>query len=301
MPSHASGVALTGTAAQAWLSAHGWHARPDRPLRLFADVIRADPFALGRIWHTAATMSLAGNEHWGDEHFLAVLGVEGDQMLSTPRGVVPLAPGSFHIQRLNEELVVSAPRACARIVIVSDWASIGVPAPPAPPSVIDQDYVKVFVSAVNAALNLPNLPPGDAFTHLKLGIESLFAATVTVADAPPPHESIFERAESLIRQRSLDPRFDVRRLIQELGTSRASLYRAFEAHGRAPSTDIRARRVAAARAMMQRTTPRSQDDLLRVAFSSGFGSVKSMQRALTSEPEPAAPTEAETTRPVLIT
>ncbi|PPF84890.1 hypothetical protein C5E07_05150 [Pseudoclavibacter sp. RFBJ3] len=58
-------IALEGEAADAWIEALGWSATaPSGRLRLFADLIRVDPFAIGRIRHSPATFTFAGQRHW---------------------------------------------------------------------------------------------------------------------------------------------------------------------------------------------------------------------------------------------
>ncbi|NQX28958.1 helix-turn-helix transcriptional regulator [Microbacteriaceae bacterium VKM Ac-2854] len=289
LPTRAREVALSGTAAIQWLKDVGWAcepAGPDGALQIFADLVRWDPFAVGRIWHTAASFHLEGVEHWPDDVFIAVFAIDGTETVSTPDGEMQLAPGEMFLQQLNRPFRISSPASAARLVIVSDWASIGL-APPKRPTVTthDRDYAKVFENAVNALLNISKPPTPASFTHVKLGLESLFASLIaTHTGAGDIHDdaALLDRARAVISERSYDATFDVRTLLDELAVPRTSLYRVFAEEGTTPAKELRAHRTAAARAILHRQAVSTSEALSAVAEAAGFGSVKSMQRAMVS-------------------
>lgn len=284
LPSRAVEVALSGEKAASWLLDMGWRASSSRSLQIFADVVRWDPFAVGRIWHTPVELALVGAESWSDDVFIAVFAIDGAQTITSASGEFELAPGEMYVQRLNEMLCIRSSVPAARMVVVSDWASIGLPVPDTSTvAAHDRDYAKVFENAANAVLNLAREPHSAAFTHIRLGLESLLASLLTcdtdtaqVLDERP----LLERARRVIEARAYEPGFDIRTLTADLETSRTVLYRAFTSEQSSPAVELRARRTALARMLIARRAPTTQAALGSIAAAAGFGSVKSMQRAL---------------------
>lgn len=295
LPTRAREVALSGTAAIEWLDDAGWACEPDGQLQIFADMVRSDPFAIGRIWHTAGSFALHSAEHWPDDVFIAVFAIDGIETIHTNEDEIPLAPGEMFLQRINQPMRISSTAPAARLVVVSDWGSIGLTAPVrGTVTTHDRDYAKVFENAVNALLNLSKPPTTASFTHVKLGLESLFASLIAThvgAGELRDDPDLLDRARKMISERSVDPAFDVKMLLAELGVSRTTLYRVFDRECSTPAVELRARRTAAARATLQRHDASSVDALAAVAQSAGFGSVKSMQRALIGAIDTLSPSE----------
>lgn len=293
LPEHgvAREVSLAGSAAVTWLRKHGWRADPSsRHFQVFGDLLRADPFAIGRIWHTAGSLQLFNNEDWHPDVFIAILGIEGSQTLETAQGPVELGPGQLYVQPLSRQLTIRSSAPSARLVLVSEWSRMRIPRLPRNKleGAFDAEsgYVAVFVDAANTALSMIPATDSPAFALARRGIEHLFTGALlgdtAAREQRAPEGLLMHRALALIAADYADTALSVAVLANRLNTSTSSLSRAFAVAGTTPLSAIRAARVTAARALLQQQDDPRTPQLQLIAAATGFGSVRALQRALVS-------------------
>lgn len=287
-------VALEGDPAVTWLTSLGWSVGAQNGrLRLFADLIRHDPFAVGRIWHDPATLTFVGQRRWHESAFLAILGVEGKQRLEVGARSIDLGPGQIYVHPLRQTLTITSTEAVARIVLVSDWSNTHGPYPHSPREGLFEAhaaYNNVFLAAVNAALNsVTQAGDGTGFNGFRHAIEHLFISSL-IGDQdqrpgqPPESTPVLTRAAQLIHAHAGNPAFDVAALARALSLSPASLYRAYEGADMAPAAQLRAARVERARDLLgHEATEIGTSDLKGIAEMAGFGSIRALRRALASD------------------
>ncbi|WP_424711485.1 hypothetical protein [Microbacterium sp. SLBN-111] len=274
-----------------WLSAQGWRATGlIESLRIFADLIRADPFALGRIWHTSCRAKLVGNESWGARNFLMVIGIDGTQILHTTTGTHVIRPGDVYLQNLNEPMVVEASQPVGRMVIVSEWDRLrthrGPPIPIGQAWAADPDYLRVILSTMTATLNTPVHPRTPGFGSVQRSLEALIEALVLqreparLSSLSTSQADLVARALQVIETCSADPAFTVDTLADILGVSRSYLHLSFAPTGVTPSRRLRYSRVFRAQTLLAERNATGERELERIARMAGFRTVRTMQRAL---------------------
>ncbi|WP_271983398.1 helix-turn-helix domain-containing protein [Pseudoclavibacter terrae] len=284
-------VQLSGTRAITWLREMGWDFQPSAPAQIFADLLRRDPFSIGRIWHTAGTATLIGAEHWQDNVLIAVFVVDGEQVASSGGQVTVLRAGDWLVQRLNQPLSISSTGPAARLIIVTEWIDHWLQ----PDSLIagtpEQSYAHVFIQAANAALNTAPRPDEQPFRHLERALEELLASLLLAHEAttdehPPQDRSGVDlrlRALELMRRHASEQAFDVEALRRLLDVGATTLYRAFVAADLTPARALRRIRVANARKLLTRSQTHTVAERTAIAHAVGFGSLRSMQRAMITE------------------
>lgn len=287
---HDRDVALSGSRAVAWLSDLGWVWTPseDRSVdhfHVFADVIRVNEFAVGRIWHTAAALTLNEKSLASDNVFFALLAADGKRIITRDQAEREIIAGEMLVQRLNDPLILTSEVPCAHLFMISDWKRLALSGPVPSSPAADRDYTVAFSSAVNGVLNAASKLSSATFSHLRTGLEGLFASTIAASVAAHEPDSnradpLRVRARMLIADHAAEPAFDVRKLAVHLGVSTSALYRAFDESGSAPAHEIREARVVNARALLARLPQPDDADLVSVAEAAGFGSVRTMQRSL---------------------
>lgn len=152
----------------------------------------------------------------------------------------------------------------------------------------------MFVGALNAALNAVTSVDGSGFERIRQALEHLFLGAL-IGDAPADDvdltsplqtAALLQRAGQLIAAHAGNYKFDVPVLVRSLGVSTSQLYRAYEGSGQTPAALLRRTRADRARALFdQRATRISGRDLRKIAEQAGFGSVRSMERALLRFPQ----------------
>ncbi|WP_424464103.1 hypothetical protein [Pseudoclavibacter helvolus] len=304
-------VVLDGDAAIRWIADLGWSTEPRSPrLRLVADLIRTDTFAIGRIWHTPARLTFKEQPDQEGCMFHSFVGVEGVHRLTSGAGEVSLPPGGMYVSSFGERLEISADEAVARIFFVSRWADLPDRAGRTPDPHVGvfgerNAYRDIFTSAAHAALNSVTTVHGDGFDRVRDGLQHLFAG-VLVDDAPArskvvtrgapasradahggDHLTLLRRASRHLERNAKDITFDVSKLARELGVSAATLYRAYEESSMTPASQLRRIRARHARMLLEsggRQRSSNTQDLRQIAQESGFGSVRAMRRALDDTP-----------------
>lgn len=301
-------VALAGDEAVAWLAELDWSVTPHSSrLQIFADLIRTEAFAIGRIWHTPASMSFLRQHEYSDGLVHSVLGIEGTHTIVSGAAQVSLDPGQLHLQSLDEPLAIAAHQPVARLFFVSSWESLHTPDVelelPREGLFGDQSaFREVFTSAAHAALNSVTSVDGPAFAGVRTGLQHLFASMLAhdAAGSSKPSgpargsrrdkraresqsTSLLRRASKVIEQQAGDVGFDVTKLARTLGVSPASLYRSYEEANTTPASHLRQVRARRARVLLNGDSDAGMPDtqnLKRVAEHAGFGSVRAMRRAL---------------------
>lgn len=301
-------VALAGDEAVAWLAELDWSVTPHSSrLQIFADLIRTEAFAIGRIWHTPASMSFLRQNDYSDGLIHSVLGIEGTHALVSGTEQLALNPGQLHLQSLDEPLAISAQQPVARLFFVASWESLHGPGaltelPRGGLFGGQSAFREVFTSAAHAALNSVASVEGPAFAGVRNGLQHLFASMLAhdaAGSARPSGSaggasrdrraresqstSLLRRASKVIEQQAGDVSFDVTKLARSLGVSAASLYRSYEEANTTPASQLRQVRARRARTLLNEDSGAGVSDtqnLKLVAEHAGFGSVRAMRRAL---------------------
>lgn len=290
-------VALDGDAAIDWLSDQGWTTSgADGPFRIFADLVQSGPFAVGRIWHSAADLRLDADGGSEGRQFVALLGIEGTQTLHTDTGLHSLTAGTVYVQDLDEPLTISASTAAARIVFTGSWDRLYTHRSTLPPRWSawnpDPDYFRVIVSLTNAILGVEIETQGPGFWGVQRSFEALISGLLlqreltSLLNASSREVELLQRAIAEIDRSSSDPSFTVEHLAERLGVSRAYLHQAFSTTGVTAARRLRHARAVAARVLLADSSVTSESELKRIADAAGFRSVRTMQRTLLREQHP---------------
>ncbi|WP_424464914.1 helix-turn-helix domain-containing protein [Pseudoclavibacter helvolus] len=304
-------IYLDGPAAIDWVAALGWSVSPHSArLQIAADLIRTDTFAIGRIWHTPATLRFVGSADAPDDMFHSLLGIEGTHVLSSPNGQFELPPGQMYLQPFDERLDIAAREAAARVFFVARWGDLVARDGELPDARLgvfgaQSAHREIFANATHAALNSVTAVRGPGFRRVRDALGQLFAS-ILADDAPartrPLHgragqpavseqraqsRSLLRRASKRIEAHASDVTFDVAKLARDLGVSSASLYRSYEESSMTPASQLRRVRARRARLLLDQAsaTESNTQDLKQIAHASGFGSIRAMRRALVDVPD----------------
>ncbi|NQX28960.1 helix-turn-helix domain-containing protein [Microbacteriaceae bacterium VKM Ac-2854] len=289
-------VALEMEAAIDWLADRGWAVDTwEGRFRIFADLVEIGPFALGRIWHSPADISLVVDERADDRRFVALLGAEGTHTVTTGSGTQTAGPGSVFLHDLTSPLTVSARVPAASIILVSSWdrltthrATLSAPSSVWEP---DGDYFRVITSLANAVLSTELDLSRSAASAVARSVEALVSGLVldrelaTLKNASSAAADLLRRAIAEIDRSYTDPHFTIDDLTSRLGVSRTYLHQAFSTTGVTASQRVRHARAATARSLLADAPATAERELLRIANAAGFRSVRTMQRTLARGPQ----------------
>lgn len=281
------GVELAGSAAATWLRGHGLENRGDEgPLRLAADVVRTNDFALARLWHTARRL-VRHSDRDGIDIVIVVEGavratpesgeyrigrhqgllIPADSSLEfasdSPVGLVLLSVSESFQTRFNTPKVGE---------VVSLSSSLASP--------------RVLQAVTLATLNTFSSIPVSVWTRLRDTIETAASAVLLESLPADPlsgssrHAALLARARTTIERHSRDPDFDVNELIVRLSVSSSWLHEVFATVSTTPLREIRESRLAAARAMLERRPHAGPADREEVARAAGFRGAQQLSAAL---------------------
>lgn len=286
-------VHLTGPDAVDWLGKRGWHVRSYRgTFRLNADLIWTDTFAIGRIWHTPAEIEIIGSDTEPNVRAIVVVGVSGDHQVVNEAGTHTLRPGD-HVVHGNADLFsLITHEPASRVVLATLKTRLTVQNPDllrnGTPVSVASTIASIFISAAHASLASPMTEASAAFPAWRRGLENLLAASLdsTARDrysfTSYAQSEEIGRAMAVIDSNATDPSFTIRHLATDLVMSKSRLHAVFDGTGTTPGQLLRRTRVNLANAHLREARPTGAE-LARVAKLSGFGSVRSLQRALAEQ------------------
>ncbi|MBF4550080.1 AraC family transcriptional regulator [Pseudoclavibacter sp. VKM Ac-2888] len=292
----ARGVSLAGDAALAWFARGQCDAFPQTlPLRLHADYSHVHGFLITRIWHTPVRLDLVADPV-PDDRLTVIVPVSGVRVLTTQKGRFEIAPGQVVLSRRRQMLSLETSAPSSMITLATDAARLpglrGIDALMDTTLTADSGLVSVLVSAVNATLRAPQETESNAFAPWRRSLEYMLTAVIdsTLDERSNPLDqpttSILERALRAIDDRAHDPAFGVAALCEVLHVSSTSLHRAFKNVEMSPGVYLRNVRTGLAVDVLTRQgSPITESMLRMVAPGVGFGTSRSLRRALQANEE----------------
>ena len=280
-------IELFGSLAAEWMVGVGWEVISNvSEFRVYADVVQRGGFTMGRIWHTPAALKFHSRD---PRDALALVGVLGEQVVSVGQTSQVLRAGHGGVFAGGQVITVASGAPVARIfmtTVLDRLLAQGLR--PDQLNVVQLDSSSIYqayVGAVNASLNAPTLAHGGTYSMWRRGVEALFAAAVSAGRSDQAagsqsrkHETL-QRALEFIDSTSTNPELTVPRLAEMLNVSESHLHASFVETGRTAGQSITLARARTARAL--RDGPGATALTSRkIAELAGFGSVRSMSRAL---------------------
>lgn len=287
-------IALGGQKAVNWYEQSGWLAEPSStPFRFFADMSQVPGFTVSRFWLTPVRLSPL-DEPEERASLNAILCIDGELTVRTARATFALPPGHIVIHNRDKmhSVEVKKPTSVVSINTYLDrMTGIGhlgsvVERPLRP----DEGLTSMVTAAVNAALTNSLDTSGHAFTPWRRSFEYMLMALIdssevgAAARSAMSQNELVQRALRVIDERAWDVSFTVSALSDELHTSPSHLHRAFRSTGGSPGKYLRNLRTQLAVEKL-RGKPVTESNLRTVALSTGFGSARSLRRALHASKE----------------
>lgn len=284
---------LRGDAGTAWFSSRGL--TPTGPSEVVVDERTLPSLRLTRTWHSPASGLLEAPQN----ALLVILQLDSSldiQPWQEGHGssdlVEVLAGDSFAVEA-GQRILMQSTTAGARIEIeLQEEEPSGLDEAGFPALLWrrqDQGWShSALVSLINVVLNLDqDVAVTDSF-HFVAAVRACWSAflphavTTSKAASDSAARTLARKALTSIETRALDSSFSVNRLADELGVTRAYLWRVFKDEtSTTPSDMLRTIRRRAAVAFTEESrkagTRLTMDDL---ALKAGFGSVDSLRRAL---------------------
>lgn len=283
-------VTLRSEAAALFLQQRGWSlAWPDA--RIAGDTMpdasnREPQIAISRYWHTPlrAQLPAVSDAASSSEPVLGVsLFVMGAATIRVGESSVACATGEGVVLNPSHRIEYSTSVATASITLSlrSRLLSEALGPLEAPRRFSsDSPAGQSLISVVNSIFEYPHAQGEPEFQAVKRALVYLTIATTRRSLQEEGRCSLVERARMLMASEVEDPDFTVARLAQMAGVSSTILNGAFQAVGSTPSREIRATRVRRARMLLDEDRSLTQEVVARRA---GFGSVRSLQRALAGD------------------
>jgi AraC-like DNA-binding protein len=284
---------LRGDAGTAWFSSRGL--TPTGSSEVVVDERALPGVRLTRTWHSPAAGLLEAPQN----ALLVVLQLDSSleiqpwQESDGSSDAIDVSAGDSFAVEAGQRILMRSTTAGARIEIELQEEELSGLDGMAFPALLwrrqDQGWShSALVSLINVVLNLDqDAPVTDSFQFVA-AVRACWSAFLPHAVTPSKAVSgsaahaLARRALTSIETRALDPNFTVNRLAEELGVTRAYLWRVVKDEtSTTPSDMLRAIRRRAAVAFTEESrkagTRLTMDDL---ALKAGFGSVDSLRRAL---------------------
>ncbi|MFZ8758260.1 hypothetical protein ACO03V_12660 [Microbacterium sp. HMH0099] len=268
-----------------WLAARGWWgAKPSsvEQRALVADEIAAPRYTLRRLWHTAATLEYR-NEPGPDaaDRLRVIFLVDGEAKLSVD--------GLDHRLRSDDVAVIPDGH---QLGLVTESPTARIEADfPCPPVLSLRPFTlfssgtraasvasEVFLSTVNATLNSDGTLSPPFLQTLQKVLEDAVELLFVEADRPPLQRDarrLYMDALAYIETWGHGTDMTVESLVEAMGVSRQYLSRVFARRGTSPGLEIRRHRLR----LSDRLRATGLVTAEEAALTSGFGSVRAMQRA----------------------
>lgn len=279
------GLELSGDDAASWLSGCGLHLRSGAStLRVLADRVTSEDFVAARVWHTP------GEFRFGAARRVTLFTCAiGEYVLKSGDRQLSGAQAGDGIIVTDAEWVLRAHRPAAMFLVQTTGSRLPVSTVASLDAMQARSYEGAMRDALLGAINsLFNTDPPASTLSLaawRRAVESLVAAMVeshnlvSVPQVSQAYARLLVKALSMIESHARDPEFSVARLASALNVSRGHLHEVFAATGMSAGLHLRRTRAIIAQNLIEANSVGDRD-VEQIARESGFGSVRTMRRAL---------------------